>query len=267
MIGVGIPVLWILVGVVGPWLAPYSPTATNVTPEAVPPFPPSAEHWLGTDQLGRDLLTRILYGLRTSIVVGVVVRTLVMVAGGVLGILAAMSTRWIAAAIMRMADVVLAVPALLVAMGVTAALGPSLSTLVLALVITGWPEVTRIVYGEALSIKERDFIMASRMMGARAPRIYARHVVPNMARLLGVAWSIGIPGAIMYEAGLSYFGFGIQPPAASLGSLIAEGQDYATVAPWFLVAPTVVLMVLVVSFNVAGDVLGRAGDQKTSHLQ
>lgn len=259
--------LWLLVGFLGPYVAPYSPTATNVTADAVPPFAPSADHLMGTDQLGRDLLTRILYGLRTSIVVGVVVRSVVMLVGGILGSAGAMLHRVAGGVIMRAADVTLSMPALLVAMAVTAILGPSLPTLVLAIAVTGWPEVARIAYGETLSIREREFVTASYAFGGSSPHIFRRHIVPNMARQLGVAWSIGIPGAIMYEAGLSYFGFGIQPPGASLGTLMAEGQDFVQVAPWMMLFPTLILALVVVTFNVAGDVIGRSGDTRTSHLQ
>lgn len=266
-LALGVVGLWVLVGFFGPYLAPYSPTATNVTADAVPPFAPSADHLMGTDQLGRDLLSRILYGLRTSIIVGIVVRSVVMLVGGILGSAGAMLHPLAGGVIMRAADVTLSMPALLVAMAVTAILGPSLPTLVLAIAVTGWPEVARIAYGESLSLREREFVIASRAFGGSSPHIFRRHIVPNMARQLGVAWSIGIPGAIMYEAGLSYFGFGIQPPGASLGTLIAEGQDFVQVAPWMMLFPTMVLGLVVLTFNVAGDVVGRSGDTRTSHLQ
>jgi peptide/nickel transport system permease protein len=249
--------LWFVLGVGAPLLAPYDPTAVNVTPGNVPPFPPGPEHWFGTDQLGRDMLSRVLYGLRTSILIGVGVRTVVMVVGVLIGYLAAFSPGIARTLLLRTTDVMLAFPALLVAMAVTAVLGPSLGTLTLALVIIGWPDVARLVYGEALALRERDYVSAARTFGAGRWHVLRLHVLRPMAVQLGVAWSVGIPGAIMYEAGLSFFGFGVQPPMPSLGSLINDGRGYVYAAPWYLVFPTLTLCLLVVSLNLVGEAVAR----------
>jgi ABC-type dipeptide/oligopeptide/nickel transport system permease subunit len=255
---------WILLGLLGPLLAPHDPTQIDTSRAVPPPYPPDGEYWWGTDQLGRDIFSRVLVGLRTSVIVGVGVRSLVMVVGVVVGYLAAFSPGWVRSVLLRSIEIMLAFPALLVAMTVTVMLGPSLGTLTLALVIISWPDVARLVYGEALVLRERDFVAASRTFGAGHLHILLRHTLRPMAPQLAVAWSIGIPGAIMYEAGLSYFGFGIQPPTPSLGSLINDGHGYLYAAPWYLVAPTVTLCLLVVSMNLAGEAFAKAVSRRSS---
>lgn len=250
---------WIALGVVAPLLAPHDPTSVNTTWNGIhPPFSPNSTYWWGTDQLGRDIFSRVLVGLNTSILVGVGVRSMVMIVGIAIGYFAAFSPGWVRALLLRTIDIMLAFPALLVAMAVTAILGPSLWTLTFALVLISWPEVAKLVYGEVLVIREFDYISAARTFGASPFRILRTHTWRVLAPQLGVAWSVGIPGAIMYEAGLSFFGFGVRPPTPSLGSIINDGRGYIYDAPWYLLAPTLTLVVLVVSMNLAGEAFSRS---------
>lgn len=246
---------WLLIGVLGPLLAPYPPEETSLTANSVPPFPPSPEHLFGTDQLGRDLLSRSLYGLRTSLLVALAIRLITMVIGVVVGLAAAQAPGFTGRVLIRLADVFLALPPLLVALTITAVLGPSLVTVTVAVVAIGWPDVARLTYAEARRLLAADYVEAARALGASRLQVVGRHLLPALAPQLAVAFSVGFPGAIMYEAGLSFFGLGVQPPDASLGTLIASGRSFVTLAPWMLVIPVVVLAVVVVSLNVAGDLL------------
>lgn len=246
---------WLVIGVLGPLLAPYPPDQTSLTADSVPPFPPSVEHLFGTDQLGRDLLSRTLYGLRTSLLVALAIRLVTMVIGVAVGLAAAEAPGFTGRVLIRTADVFLALPPLLVALTITAVLGPSLVTVTVAVVAIGWPDVARLTYAEARRLLATDFVEASRALGGTRPQIVGRHLLPALTPQLAVAFSVGFPGAIMYEAGLSFFGLGVQPPDASLGTLIASGRSFVTVAPWMLVIPVVVLAVVVVSLNLAGDLL------------
>jgi peptide/nickel transport system permease protein len=246
---------WLVIGVLGPLLAPYPPDETSLTANSVPPFAPSPQHLFGTDQLGRDLLSRSLYGLRTSLMIALAIRLITMVIGIVVGLAAAEAPGFTGRVLIRTADVFLALPPLLVALTITAVLGPSLVTVTVAVVAIGWPDVARLTYAEARRLLATDYVEASRALGAGRLQIVGRHLLPALAPQLAVAFSVGFPGAIMYEAGLSFFGLGVQPPDASLGTLIASGRSFVTLAPWMLVIPVVVLAVVVVSLNIAGDLL------------
>lgn len=246
---------WLLIGVLGPFLAPYDPDRTSLTADSVPPFPPGPEHLFGTDQLGRDLLSRLLHGLRTSLLVALAIRLLTMLLGVAVGLAAAEVPPFAGRVLIRVADVFLALPPLLVALTITAVLGPSLPTVTLAVVAIGWPEVARLTYAEARRLRATDYVEAARALGGTRLQVVGRHLLPALAPQLAVAFSVGLPGAIMYEAGLSFFGLGVQPPDASLGTLIAEGRSFVVPAPWMLVVPVAALAVVVVSLNIAGDLL------------
>ncbi|MBH27931.1 MAG: hypothetical protein CL789_01645 [Chloroflexi bacterium] len=251
-------VILAVVGLLAPVIAPKDPTAIEIFREVEgeminPPFPPSAENWFGTDQLGRDIFSRVLYAIRTSLVIGLLVRGGVMIVGVGLGLMAGYLPGIVAKATMRLTDVMLAFPALIIAMAVTAILGPSLSTVIIALVLVSWPDVTRLVYGQTLGIRASDYVVAARSLGANNFRIIVKHILPNIASPIIVAFSMGIPGAIMYEAGLSFFGFGIQPPMPSLGLIISDGRGYMTVAPWYTIFPGLTLVAIVLAFNFLGE--------------
>lgn len=257
LIGFGVILVLILLAGFAPYIV-RDPTAIEMRREQngetiTPPYPPSRYNLFGTDQLGRDIFARVVFGLRTSLVVGVLVRGLSMVAGTLLGLISGFFPRILDGVIMRLTDIMLAFPPILLAMTVTAVLGPGLTTVCVALVFVAWPDVARLVRGQVLTIKEQTYVEAARSVGAGNRQILLRHILPNCMGPIIVAFSMGIPGAIMYEAGLSFFGFGIQPPTPSLGSIISDGRGYITTAPWYPGFPGLVLTLLVLSFNLIGD--------------
>ena len=225
-----------------------------------PPFAPDLANIMGTDQLGRDIFTRVLYGIRVSLLVGVVARGLTMIVGIVLGVAAAYFGGWVDMVIMRLTDIFLAFPVMLLAMVITLVMGPSLFTVCLALVVVGWPDVTRLLRGQALALKEKEYVKASRALGASHFWIITRQLLPGCLSLIIVSFSMGIPGAIMYESGLSFFGFGIRPPTPSLGNMIADARGYMTICPWYILYPGLMLIIIVVAFNILGDGLNDALD-------
>lgn len=259
MLSLGFIALLVLLAICAP-LITQDPKAIEMRravgdQELNPPFPPSTRNLFGSDQLGRDIFSRVLYGLRTSLIVGVIVRGATMVVGALIGLVSGYFSGFVDSLIMRITDIMLVFPVLLLAMTITAILGPGLSTVCFALVLVAWPDVARLVRGQVLFIKNQTFVNAARSCGAKNSRILFKHILPNCLGVLLVAFSMGIPGAIMYEAGLSFFGYGIQPPMPSLGSIIADGRGYIINAPWYPGFPGLVLTLLVLSFNVLGDAL------------
>lgn len=257
IVGLGVILLFVLLALLAPLIA-VDPTEIEMRREVggrtlTPPFAPSGDNLFGTDQLGRDIFARVLFGLRTSLIVGLLVRGISMAAGTLLGLISGFFPRFVDNLIMRLTDIMLAFPVILLAMTVTAVLGPGLLTVCLALALVAWPDVTRLVRGQVLAIREQTYVEAARCLGAGPGRILLKHVLPNCMGPIVVAFSMGIPGAIMYEAGLSFFGFGIQPPTPSLGSIISDGRGYITVAPWYPGLPGLVLTILVLSVNLVGD--------------
>ena len=253
-------------------LALVAPLFPSINPEAIesrrvvdgetvlPPYAPSLKNLMGTDQLGRDIFARVLYGIRVSLLVGVVARGLTMLLGVTLGVVSAYYGGWVDAVIMRITDIFLAFPVMLLAMVITLILKPSLMTVCIAIMLVGWPDVTRLIRGQALKLKNKDYVKASRALGARASWIILRQVLPNCLSLMIVSFSMGVPGAIMYEAGMSFFGYGIQAPTPSLGNMIADARGYMTVCPWYILFPGLTLVLIVVAFNIFGDGLNDALD-------
>ena len=226
----------------------------------LPPYAPSLKNIMGTDQLGRDIFARVLYGVRVSLLVGVVARGLTMLLGVTLGVISAYYGGWVDSLIMRITDIFLAFPVMLLAMVITLILKPSLMTVCVAIMLVGWPDVTRLIRGQALKLKNKDYVKASRALGARDSWIILRQVLPNCLSLIIVSFSMGVPGAIMYEAGMSFFGYGIQAPTPSLGNMIADARGYMTVCPWYILFPGLTLVLIVVAFNIFGDGLNDALD-------
>lgn len=265
MIGLVVIIIFVLIAVIAPMIPSLDPEAIEPRREIngetiLPPYAPSMKNLMGTDQLGRDIFTRVLYGVRVSLLVGVVARGLTMLLGVTLGVVSAYYGGWVDTIIMRITDVFLAFPVMLLAMVITLILKPSLFTVCIAIMVVGWPDVTRLVRGQALKLKNKDYVKASRALGARDGWIIMKQILPNCLSLIIVSFSMGVPGAIMYEAGMSFFGYGVRPPTPSLGNMIADARGYMTVCPWYILFPGLALVLIVVAFNIFGDGLNDALD-------
>ncbi|MFG1813989.1 ABC transporter permease [Kribbella sp. NPDC049174] len=251
----------VILAVFAPWLAPHDPTQTNLDRAFAPPG--TAGYLLGTDDLGRDVLARIMYGLRASLHVGVLAVATSLVIGVPLGLMAGYF-RAIDALISRFTDLVLAFPFLILAVGLAAIRGASLGNAAIAIGIAQIPGVIRIVRSETLRLKSLDFVAAAIVEGASDVWVLGRHIMPNAASVIIVQATVAIPAAILGEAVLSFLGLGIQPPAPSLGTMLSDAQQFAARAPWAAVMPGVAIMLLTLAFNIVGDSLRDALDPKAS---
>jgi peptide/nickel transport system permease protein len=257
MAGLLFVLLLALLAIFAPLVSPYNPYIVDLDNQLLPP---SLHHWLGTDNFGRDLLTRIIYGARISLVVGLVPSFISLVIGTVMGILSGYVGGRTDFAVMRLADMMIAFPSLLLAMVVMYTLGPNLINIFIALALVGWAGVARVVRSQALALKEKEFIEAARANGTSQLTIMAHHIFPNVVPTLIVLFSLSIPDAIMWESSLSFLGVGVQPPTASWGLLVSAGKDYLFQAPLVAVAPGVAILVAVLAFNFVGDGLRDALD-------
>ncbi len=224
---------------------------------------PSWSHPFGTDQFGRDVLVRVMHGAVISLKVGVLSRVIAVGAGVLIGAAAGYFGGWAEKVSMRSADVVMAYPALLLLIAVTAAFPPSLTVVFLALGFVGWPGVARLVRSLVLGLRDRDFVVAARAMGANDARILTRHILPNCLGPIIVSFTIGMGTAVMAEAGLSFLGLGAQPPEPSWGAMISHGKDYLRSAPWLTFFPGAAIAFTVVGFNVLGDAVRDVFDPKS----
>jgi peptide/nickel transport system permease protein len=258
--GLVVATCFILMAIFAPWLAPYSPSASDFNATLAPP---SSEHWLGTDELVRDVLSRIIWGSRASIAAGVLATMLAMVIAVPLGVIAGYYRGWVDTVIARATDVLLAFPFLILAVGLAAILGPSLKNATIALGIGAAPGLIRVARGETLALREEDFVSAAVANGASDVRILARHVLPNMTSTLIVQATIAIPAAIIGEAVLSFLGLGVQPPTPSWGVMLADAQSYLSQAPRLAVYPGIAIFLCSLSFNLLGDGLRDAFDPRT----
>jgi peptide/nickel transport system permease protein len=249
----------VLLAMFAPWLSPYAPSQTN--PE-IALQSPSAAHWLGTDQLGRDTLTRVLYGLRVSLQVGIISVVLGAAVGIALGLLAGYAGGLVDQIISRYIDAQLAFPGLLLGIAITSALGASLTHAMLAVGILGIPRFMRFTRGQVLRVRELEFITAAQATGASRTRIVLRHVLPNIADPLIVVGSLAAGGAILAEAALSFLGLGAQPPTPDLGSMINVAKGYLENQAWLAVGPGVAIFLIVWSFANLGDALRDALDPR-----
>ncbi len=254
--------LWILVGLVAaallaPWLAPHDPFEQQLGQGLQGA---SAAHPLGQDRLGRDVLSRILYGARVSLAVGLAVVLVSLMIGVAVGTLAGYLGGWVDETLMRVVDVLLAFPGLLLAIGLTAVLGPGLRHTVLALCLLGWVGYARLVRGQLLSVREREYILAVRALGAGGLRVALHHLLPNIAAPILVEATFQFSAVILAEASLSFLGLGIQPPAPSWGSMLSEGRQFLLLAPHLIAYPGVALALAVVGLNTVGDGLRDALD-------
>lgn len=245
-----------------PLIAPYSQTELTDAFEAAP----SWHHPLGTDQVGRDQLSRLIYGARVSLSVGIGSVLISSVIGTVLGLVAGYFGRWVDGVVMRLTDIFMSFPYIMLILVVASIVGPGLTNIILILGLLGWPAVARLVRGSVLAIKQTDYVKASVALGYRTPRILFRHILPNaMAPILIYATS-GVAGAILDEAALSFLGLGVQPPAASWGNMLASAQTLTvlTSEPWLWVPPGVLMIVSVLSVNFIGDALRDALDPRNN---
>ncbi|MEM9292058.1 MAG: ABC transporter permease [Acidobacteriota bacterium] len=251
-LGVTILSVVFLAAVAAPWLAPYDPAEQFLERRLEPP---SWSHWLGLDELGRDITSRMLYGARISVGVGLAVVFGAGAVGTLIGTLAGYFRGRLDAVVMRIADVFLAFPGILLAIALVAVLGPALEHVVLALVVIGWVGYARLVRGQVLRLREEDYVLAARSAGVATPRVLWRHVLPGVLPVLSVQASLGMAGAILAEAGLSFLGLGIQPPTPSWGAMINAGRSHLLDAPHLALIPGLAILLTVLGLNFLGDSL------------
>nr|WP_206072717.1 ABC transporter permease [Mesorhizobium temperatum] len=257
LIGLVIVAVVVAGAILAPWLTGYDPNEQmfdGLTLEGAP-LPPNASFWLGTDLLGRDLLTRILFGARTSLVIGIVANGVALLIGTLVGVTAGYFRGWIGSALMRFTDLMMAFPALLLAICLAAVLQPSLWIVAMVIALVNWVQTARVIYTETSSLAEREFIDAERTIGASAPRILFRHILPHLLPTIIVWGTLGISTTVLLEATLSYLGIGVQPPTASWGNIIFENQTYFQAAPWLVFFPGAAILALALAFNLIGDAL------------
>jgi peptide/nickel transport system permease protein len=261
VVGLVVAVAFIVAAVLAPAIAPYSASATDFNALLAHS---SRSHLLGTDELGRDVLSRILWGARASIEAGVLATLLAMAVAVPVGVVAGYYRGWVDAVIARLTDVLLAFPFLIVAVGLAAILGPSLTNATIALGVGAAPALIRVARGEALALREEDYVRAAVANGASDVRILMRHVLPNMLSTLIVQATVAIPTAIIGEAVLSFLGLGVQPPTPSWGVMLADAQSYLSQAPRLAVYPGVAIFLCSLSFNLLGDGLRDVLDPRTT---
>lgn len=257
VLGAIIVILLVIIAAFADIIAPYSPTQVQLNEQFEPP---SLQHPFGTDYFGRDILSRVIYGARISLVIGLVPTMMALAFGTVVGVTAGFKGGKIDTVLMRLGDIVMAFPSLILAMVVTYTLGASLFTLFIALAVVGWAGAARVVRSQTLSLRQRDFVTASRSVGVGQTGIMFRHIIPNCLAPILILLTLGIPGAIMAEAGLSFLGVGAQPPTPSWGLMVNEGQEYLFSAPWASISPGLAILVTVLAFNFVGDGLRDALD-------
>lgn len=248
--GLVVVVLFILMAAFAPLIAPYKPDAANFS---VAFHPPSAQHWLGTDDLGRDILSRIIFGARGSLISAVAIVALGLIVGVPLGLFSGYYGGWVDDILMRLVDAGLAFPGLVLAMAMAWVLGPSLFHAILALGIVTIPQFARVTRGQVLEVKGRQYVEASQCLGASSWRIMFRHILTNAATPIIVVATLNIGGALLGVASLSFLGLGPPPPAPNWGEMLQAGSEYLTIAPWMSLFPGAAVFLAVLGFNTFGD--------------
>jgi len=241
---------FVIIAILAPVLAPYEPQAMTYTSIEVPPGP---EHWFGTDDLGRDVLSRVLHGARISLQVGLIAVGIAMTTGSLLGLLAGFLGGWWDSVIMRTMDVMLAFPGILLALAIVAILGPGLFNTMIAVGVAAIPVYARTARASTLSVLEVDYVIAARALGARWPRIAFIYVLPNITAPIIVLATVGVATAILSAAGLSYLGLGAQPPTPEWGAMLSDARSYLRSAWWMATFPGLAIMLVVMGFNLLGD--------------
>lgn len=258
-VGLFLLAIFVLVSIVGPWVAPEDPLAQDLSRRLEQP---SAQHPLGTDEFGRDVLSRLLHGTRISLFVGVLAVAMGVIVGGSLGLAAGYYGGWFDLASMRVVDVMLAFPSILLAVIVVAALGPSLANAMVAVGVVGIPHYARIIRSSALAVRGMPFVEADVAIGSPSLRILRRTVLPHCTAPMLVQASLGLATAILDAAGLSFLGLGAQPPTPEWGAMLGQGRAYVIHAPWVLAAPGAAILLTVLGFNLVGDSLRDALDPR-----
>jgi peptide/nickel transport system permease protein len=252
IIGGLILLIYIITAVFAPYISKFDPIAQNLSERLQPP---SWKHLLGTDYAGRDIFSRIIYGTRISLTIGFVSVSLALIFGTILGITSGYFGGWWDILIMRIIDIMLAFPTILLAIGIVAILGPKLENAMIAVGIVSIPQFARVVRATTLSIKEKDYINSAKALGVGEIRIIVRHILPNVLAPIIVQATLGIASAILEAAGLSFLGLGARPPIPEWGAMLSESRQYLRSAPWTVVFPGLAIMFLVLAFNLFGDAL------------
>lgn len=260
--GFVIIVLIIIVAIFAPIIAPYNPYAQNLLEGLKGP---SCSHFLGQDKLGRDILSRIIYGSRISIMVGFVTVSISLIIGTIAGSIAGYFGGLVDEIFMRIVDILLAFPGILLAIAIMTVLGPSLNNVIIALCIVGWVGYARLARGQILTIREREYVVAAKASGIPVFRIIIRHIIPNIISPLIVQATFGIAGAIIAEAGLSFLGIGTQSPMPSWGAMLNEGRQFLLIAPHLTTYPGIAIMITVIGLNFLGDGLRDILDPKSDY--
>jgi ABC-type dipeptide/oligopeptide/nickel transport system permease subunit len=258
--GIAVIIIMALAAIAAPWIAndPLKIDLTNYLQK------PSGSHWLGTDVQGRDIWSRLVYGARVSLTVGLISQGIALLLGVTLGLLAGYYGRWVDELVMRLADVTLAFPTLLLLIAMVAAFQPSMGVVFATIGVVGWAGMARLVRGQVLVVRQLEYVQAIRALGAKDIRVMLQHVLPNVIAPVVIAATLGVAGAIMAEAALSFLGLGVPPPTPSWGSMIADGRDLDQLrrAPWTSVFPGMAIGAAVLGFNLLGDALRDALDPK-----
>jgi peptide/nickel transport system permease protein len=251
----------VLLALLAPWLPLLDPDTVDTPNRLRPPLTPG--HRLGTDEFGRDLLARLVWGARVSLLAGMGTAAAAMLVGVTLGILGGFYTGWIETVVMRLTDILMAFPYILLAIAIVAGLGPGLRNAMIAIAIVGFPIYTRLVRGVVLSLREREFVEAARALGATDPLILGRHVLPHLLSPVIVAFSLDVGAKILATAGLSFLGLGTQPPTADWGSMLATGRQFVILSPHVVLLPGLAIFAVVLALNLAGDALRDLLDPRT----
>ncbi|MFN3278572.1 MAG: ABC transporter permease [Paracoccus hibiscisoli] len=255
----GLAIILTVVGgaILAPWIVRFGPNEQlfeGLTLQGAP-MPPGGDFLMGTDLLGRDLFSRMLYGARTSLIIGIVANGAALTIGTLVGITAGFLRGWVGAVLMRFTDLMMAFPALLLAICLAAIFQPSLWIVAMVIALVNWVQTARVVYTETTSLSEREFIAAERTLGASRARILWHHILPHLVPTLIVWGTLGISVTVLLEATLSFLGVGVQPPTPSWGNIIFENQTYFQAAPWLVFIPGAAILALALAFNLVGDAL------------
>ncbi len=259
IVGLVIVALFLFAAFAAPLISPYDPNKQQLSLRLKPP---TADHILGTDQLGRDVFSRIIWGARISLMVGLVVVISASIFGTFIGLVAGYFGGWLDDGLMRVTDIFFAFPSLILAMAIAGALSPSIENAMIAIAVVTWPVYARLVRGQVLSLRKREFVEAAESVGASGARIIRKHLLPNSISPLLVQASFDMGGAILIAAGLSFIGFGAQPPLAEWGVMISDGRKYVTTHSWLPLFPGIAILLTVAAFNLIGDGLRDALDPR-----